>query len=122
MSDSAFKGKDLESIGSKTNGKINMHSPQSSVSFLVDIADIHSMKQNLENLMTSFRAGKLKAFGDQNAIDQMETIRHMQVFSACFFYQQNVDFSIVFAQKTAASYLKLNFRFLSKGKPKQCLL
>ena len=61
------------------NPKTSLHSPQSSVSFLVDMADIHSMKENLQDLLTSFRAGKLKAFGDSNTVEQMETIRNMQV-------------------------------------------
>ena len=63
----------------ETNVKTTLHSPQSSVSFLVDLADIHSMKQNLQDLLTSFRAGKLKAFGDRNAVEQLENIRQMQV-------------------------------------------
>ena len=57
----------------------DQHSPNSNQSFLVDLADVHSMKQNLQELLVSFRAGKLKAFSDKNAIEQMENIRNMQV-------------------------------------------
>ena len=66
-----------------TPGKVSPASSEArsptNVSFLVDLADIQSMKQNLQELLTSFRTGKLKAFGNTSAIEQMENIRQMQV-------------------------------------------
>lgn len=59
----------------------NQPSPNSTCSFLVDLADIQSMKQNLQELLTSFRSNKLQSFGENDTIQQMENIRTMQVLA-----------------------------------------
>jgi len=83
--DAANKLKKSETVPAAA--KTTLHSPQSSVSFLVDLADIHSMKENLQDLLTSFRAGKLKAFGDRNSVEQMENIRQMQVIQSTIYFR-----------------------------------
>lgn len=81
MSSQAFRDASASDTFLPSSSKVNneLHTPISNRSFLVDLADVHSMKQNLQELLVSFRTGKLTAFGDKNAVERMESIRNMQV-------------------------------------------
>jgi len=47
-------------------------------SFLVEHTDIQTMKQDLQALLSTFRTEKLKAFGKDDAILQMDGVRSKQ--------------------------------------------
>ncbi|XP_034153522.1 coiled-coil domain-containing protein 28A isoform X1 [Esox lucius] len=47
-------------------------------SFLTDVSDVQEMEKGLLNLLNDFHNGKLRAFGNECSIDEMEHVREMQ--------------------------------------------